>query len=141
VTVPPALELRLRGANAGFGDAIDAVNGFADRAHLPAELRHDVLVIVDEVLSNVLRHGGTGVGDLEVDMRMAIEDDTLVLRFADSGSPFDVLSVQAPDLDIPAGQRPAGGLGLVLIRALTDTQRYLREGGRNVLVLTRAVVR
>lgn len=141
MTIPPALELRLQGANASFGDAIDAVNGFADRARLPEELRHDVLVIVDEVLSNVLRHGGTGVGDLEVDMRMAIEDDTLVLRFADSGSPFDVLSVKAPDLEIPVGQRPAGGLGMVLIRALTDTQRYLREGGRNVLVLTRAVVR
>lgn len=141
MNVSPPLVLRLRGANARIGNAIDALNGFADRARLSEELRHDVLVIVDEVLSNLHQHGGVGTGDLEVDLRIAIEEDRLVLRFTDSGSPFDPLSAQAPDLEIPVGQREPGGLGIVLIRALTDSQRYLREGSRNVLVLTRAVAR
>lgn len=141
MTAPPALVLRLRGANVRIGNASEALNEFADSARLPEELRHDVLVIVDEVLSNVLRHGRDGGGDLDVDLRMAIEEDTLVLRFADSGPPFDPLSVAAPDLQIPVGERPAGGLGIVLVRALTDSQRYLREGGRNILVLTLQVAR
>ena len=140
MTAPPALVLRLRGTNARIGNASEALNGFADSARLPEELRHDVLVIVDEVLSNVQRHGHGG-GELDVDIRMAIEDDTLVLRFADSGPPFDPLSATAADLQIPVGKRRAGGLGIVLIRALTDSQRYLREGGRNILVLTISVAR
>jgi serine/threonine-protein kinase RsbW len=141
MTAPLALAMRMREGDATFGIAIDAVSDFAERARLPAALRHDLLVIVDEVLSNLRRHGGAHGSGLDVDMRMAVEEDTLVLRFADSGAPFDPLSVQAPDLETPVAQRRAGGLGIVLIKALTDSQRYLREGGRNVLVLTRSVAR
>ncbi|MDD3856782.1 MAG: ATP-binding protein [Methanoculleus sp.] len=38
-----------------------------------------------------------------------------------------------PLLDIPAGERPIGGLGVHFIRTVTDSVTYAREGEKNVL--------
>ncbi len=56
-------------------------------------------------------------------------------EIVDSGIPFDVLSVPPPDLDAPVMERPTGGLGIHLIKRLTDSAAYRREGGRNILEL------
>lgn len=132
---------RLRGGDATVGGALESVNGFADRAGISDELRSDLLVIVDEVVSNLLKYGGVKREELDLEIRASIEGSDLVLRFSDSGLPFDPLSAKAPVLEIPVEQRRNGGLGIHLIRTLTDSQRYARENGRNVLVLTRSIAR
>lgn len=136
---PAQTEVRLQGAQATSSEAMRAVESFADKAALPAGLRNDLLVVVDEVVSNALHYGGVARGALELDIRASITGGVLELRIADNGLPFDPLAAAAPALDPPLATRPAGGLGIHLVRALTDTQRYTREGGRNVLVLTRAL--
>jgi anti-sigma regulatory factor (Ser/Thr protein kinase) len=139
-TVPPMVT-RLRGGEATVGRALESVSGFADRAGIPDALRSELLVVVDEVVSNALKYCGVKREELDLEIRASIEGGDLVLRFSDSGLPFDPLSVKSPDLEIPVEQRQEGGLGIHLFRALTDSQRYLREGGRNVLVLTRSLAR
>jgi anti-sigma regulatory factor (Ser/Thr protein kinase) len=42
-----------------------------------------------------------------------------------------------PDFDLPADQRPVGGLGLLILRSLVDEARYRRQDGRNHLALVR----
>jgi sigma-B regulation protein RsbU (phosphoserine phosphatase) len=137
--LPSPLLLRLLGAEVKFSNAINPLKDFAERAGLPEELRNDVMVIVDEVLSNVVQHGGKAREQVELEIRLSIEDRALVLRFADSGTPFDPLSAAAPAPELAASERPPGGFGIHLVKALTDSQRYARENGRNVLVLTRSV--
>jgi sigma-B regulation protein RsbU (phosphoserine phosphatase) len=137
----PPMVMRLKGADITIGNALDPVNGFAERAGLPSELRNDVLVIVDEVLSNLLKYASPDRDKLEVEIQMSIEKGALVLRFVDSGAPFDPLSATASQPEIPVEKRQAGGLGIHLIKALTDSQRHTREDGRNVLVLTRSIAR
>jgi phosphoserine phosphatase RsbU/P len=136
---PPPLVIRLHGAGVKFSNAIEPFRSFAERSGLPEELRNDVMVIVDEVLSNVLKHGSVAREQVELEIQLSIEDGALVLRFADSGTPFNPLSAAAPALELAESERPPGGVGIHLVKALTDSQRYARENGRNVLVLTRSV--
>jgi anti-sigma regulatory factor (Ser/Thr protein kinase) len=42
-------------------------------------------------------------------------------------------------LDAAAEERPIGGLGIHIVRALADQARYRREGGRNHLHLVRRI--
>ncbi len=135
----PPLVLRLKGAQATSGSAMGAVQAFAEAAALPAGIRNDLLVVVDEVVSNALKYGGAMREDLELEIRASISDSVLELRIADNGLPFDPLAAAAPALDRPLEDRPVGGLGIHIVRALTDTQRYAREGGRNLLVFTRVL--
>ena len=135
----PPMEVRLKGPRATSSEAMRAVDSFAETAALPPELRNDLLVVVDEIVSNALKYGGVERAALELDIRVSISGGVLELRIADNGLPFDPLAAAAPALDQPLAIRPAGGLGIHLVRALTDSQRYVRAGGRNVLVLTRAL--
>jgi len=47
-----------------------------------------------------------------------------------------MLARPAPDFTVDATERPIGGLGIPLIRALMDNATYQREGARNILRLT-----
>ncbi|HSE94372.1 MAG TPA: ATP-binding protein, partial [Methylomirabilota bacterium] len=60
-------------------------------------------------------------------------------RFADTAHPFDPLARPDPDLDIPAAERPVGGLGVFLVKRLAHRCEYTREGDQNVLTVCCAV--
>ena len=55
------------------------------------------------------------------------------MTITDNGVPFDPLTAPVPSLDVPAEERPIGGLGVHFIRTVTDSVTYAREGERNVL--------
>jgi anti-sigma regulatory factor (Ser/Thr protein kinase) len=56
-----------------------------------------------------------------------------VLEIADTGKPFDVLSLPEPDITLDIKDRQVGGLGIHFIRTLSDGVSYRRENGRNIL--------
>jgi len=133
------MRIVLRGPRPSVADASEALRRFARATGLPKELLHDLLVIADEVVSNWLKYGRTGAKEPEMEIQASVEPSRLLLRFTDTGPAFNPLEVESPDLDIPLEERPIGGLGVHLVRALTDSQRYERTNGRNMLVLSRTI--
>ncbi|MDD3847269.1 MAG: ATP-binding protein [Syntrophorhabdaceae bacterium] len=57
------------------------------------------------------------------------------ITITDSGPPFDPLRKAAPDTDAGIDDRPIGGLGIFLIKEMTDGVTYAREGGKNILTI------
>ena len=104
--------------------------GFPPRRALEIELA------VEEALANICLYAyPDSSGEVEV---RCTQDETrhLLIELIDSGIPFDMLARPAPDFTVEAAQRPIGGLGIPLIRALMDRATYHREGARNILRLT-----
>ena len=104
--------------------------GFPPRRALEIELA------VEEALANICLYAyPDSSGEVEV---RCTRDETrhLLIELIDSGIPFDMLARPAPDFTVDAAQRPLGGLGIPLIRALMDDATYHREGTRNILHLT-----
>jgi anti-sigma regulatory factor (Ser/Thr protein kinase) len=58
---------------------------------------------------------------------------------SDDGVSFNPLAVAPPDTTSPLEQRQLGGLGIHLVRSLTDEATYLRQDGRNVIRLVKVV--
>ena len=56
-----------------------------------------------------------------------------VVEIADSGIPFDILSLPDPDTTAEIMDREIGGLGVYFIRKMTDEVSYRRLDGRNIL--------
>ena len=102
-------------------------------------LPHRVMEIelaVEEALANICLYAYPhSSGEVEV---RCTQDETryFVIEFIDSGIPFDMLARPAPDFTVDAAQRPIGGWGIPLIRALMENATYHREGARNILRLT-----
>jgi anti-sigma regulatory factor (Ser/Thr protein kinase) len=92
---------------------------------------------VDEALTNVIRHGYDNRRDGKIFVRIVTlqnedGDEGLEIRIRDFGKQVDLVRICGRDL---ADIRP-GGLGVHLIRAMTNTAEYSHaEGGGMVLTM------
>jgi serine/threonine-protein kinase RsbW len=125
--------LRFPATSAGFADAVTALRAILDGRSPSARHRHDVALVFDEVVTNIVNHGRPS-GDVDAVIRFG-EETTLV--FEDDGVAFDPRTQPAP----PAATRRAdlriGGLGLVIVRDLCSRVDYERTADqRNRLTLS-----
>ena len=119
-----------------FAEAFARDCGFAD------DERARLLVILEELFTNVVAHGyGAQFRAGNVAVALGWRRGRLTIDFGDDGPPFDPLGHPRPDLDAPAEQRPIGGLGIAIVRALVDRARYRRKGDCNHLRLVRHLAR
>lgn len=85
---------------------------------------HDLVLSVDEVLTNIIRHacGGSSVSFEEGHIRVSFSNlsDRVEIAVEDHGPCFDPLKVPSPKLP---PDKP-GGLGIHLVRSLTDEVHY-----------------
>jgi anti-sigma regulatory factor (Ser/Thr protein kinase) len=88
---------------------------------------------LEEVLTNIISYGFPAGGRYDIQVQVAWSEGALQATVSDDGVAFDPLAAAPPDLGGPAEQRKVGGLGIHLLRTLTDTIDYRRDGGRNVL--------
>ena len=123
----------------GVRHALDEFERFSRTQGLSDGLRRRFLVALDEVLSNVSRHGGTS--GRPVQMEFTVDADRLTVTIEDEGPPFNPLDAPPADTVSPLEQRKAGGMGIQLLRELFESVRYERTGGRNRLTMTDRIVR
>ena len=111
---------------------------FARDRGLADDERARLLVILEELFTNVVAHGCGGqfaAGSIVVALGWTC--GCLTINFVDDGPPFDPLAHSEPDFEALPEQRPIGGLGIAIVRALADRASYRREGDRNHLYLVR----
>ncbi len=102
---------------------------------LPPTRVKEIELAVEEVLVNICDYAyPDATGEVEVRCTRA-EARQFLIEFIDAGTPFNILTLPAPDLTVDLEQRCVGGLGGVLIRAMVDGITYRREGDRNILQL------
>jgi len=97
----------------------------------------DMILAVDESATNVIVHGYQGRPS-SIEIEVAREGDSLVVRIRDRAPPFDPTTHPPPDLTLPLEQRRYGGLGIHLTRECTDAMLYrATPDGANELTLLR----
>ena len=95
--------------------------------------QRQIEIAVDEIFSNIARYAyNPDVGNATV--RVAVGDD-ITIEFEDSGTNYDPLSKDDPDVSLPPKQRKAGGLGVFMVKNIMDSVEYRREGDKNILTV------
>jgi len=115
------------------------VDQFCQRHGLPGREANAINVVLDEILSNVIHHGLDHSARHEISIALNLDAGEITMEVEDDGAPFDPTGVPAPVLADNLSERKIGGLGLVFVRALTDSIAYRRVANRNRLVLRRRV--
>ena len=111
-----------------------AARGLSSSNAFPLEL------ILEELFTNVLKYR-TG-GEDSVAVRLGLENDRLVLSFVEfQVDPFDITEVPEPDLSAPAHERRAGGMGIHLVKKLSDRVSYEHRDGVSTTTITKSVER
>ena len=119
--------------------ASELVDQFTARHGLADEDANAIHVVVDEILSNSIRHGLAGAATHAIALTLELSEGEIVVEVEDDGVAYDPTQAPAPVLAGTIAQRQVGGLGMAFVRSLTDSIEYRRVEGRNRLRLRRRV--
>src|SRR5208282_1693535 len=105
--------------------AMSQVEAFVRPFAATQRLSHDdmarVLIVLEELITNLVKYGySADTQPRTVEIALSIEGDQLLIELVDDACPFDPLAAPAPELDQLASARPIGGLGLHIVRTLTE---------------------
>ena len=115
-----------------LNQVIEFVEEAADRFELAPKKKFGLLVAVEEAFVNVC-HYAYPETEGDVSIACGTDNEAFVVEIADSGAPFDILSLPEPDTTSDIMDRQIGGLGVHFIRTLTDQVSYRRANGQNIL--------
>lgn len=139
-----AVELKfIKGSNSitVFADdnSIKPVNEFAEalteRLSVVPKIANKVSIAIDEIYSNIINYSGAEATTISY----SIKDRKLYITFTDDGIPYNPLKAEEPDITLPAEERKIGGLGIFMVKKMTESMEYNYENDKNVLRLVIAL--
>ncbi len=108
------------------------------RTHkLPAKLLHDLKLVLEETFINIVTYAYNNINEEEqtVCIEICHKNNCISLYFTDTGVAFNPLE------DVHLSEKPSnygnGGMGIQLIKLLTDEQYYKRTNQTNVFTLVK----
>lgn len=128
----------------GFEQAFGTLQSELDRDDLNPGTRYNVELVFEEIVANIVRHGGGSadgsadgaVSGVDVCVDVHVRDAEIVMTFDDGGVPFDPIGRPDPKKPTSIEETPIGGLGLMMVRKAAIDMRYERtEEQRNRLVV------
>ena len=130
------ISLRLSAALDEIAQIHDGLGSFAAQEGWTSKLEFEVILVVEELFTNVVKYGGCPGEPVRIDVTS--EPNRVTIEMADSGRPFDPLAdTPEPDTTSPVEDRAPGGLGLHLALTMTDELSYRRDGDFNRLTLVK----
>jgi anti-sigma regulatory factor (Ser/Thr protein kinase) len=133
------VEARIANRLEDLRQVVAMVDRFGAANRIAAGILHDLNVVLDEALNNVITHGFPAGAKGEIVVRLALEDRAVVIEIVDGGRAFDPRQAPAPDLTLPLRERRPGGVGIHFMKTLMDDVAYHRLDGQNVLRMTKAL--
>ena len=100
---------------------------------VPDALADKLVLCLNEVLANVVTHGGPPARSAPVRLVLAGEPGQASVTVSDAGPAFDPTAFEPKALPKSLDEATAGGRGLLIVRRCSDWQRYRHEGGLNHL--------
>jgi len=122
-----SVTIRCKGGEA-IGITVAAAQRFSAAEALGAPAVAHLAIIVEELVTNLVEHGGAG-DRVEIELTLVREGSAVLIGLGDDGPAFDPRGV-APQDAIP---ERGGGTGLDLVRAWAEIVDYRWDRGWNRL--------
>ena len=94
-----------------------------------------VVLVLEELFTNTVTHGYPTGGEGPVWVSLDLAGDAIEITYEDAAPAFDPIG-GAPAVPRPDEEQTPGGVGLALVRGLSASARYARDGDRNRVILT-----
>ena len=96
-------------------------------------------VAIEEVFVNIVRYAyPEGEGEAAIEVETTDSPRAVKITFEDEGVPFNPLEHEDPDIMLSADDRPAGGLGILMVKKSMDDVSYEYKDGKNRLTITKS---
>ncbi len=84
----------------------------------------DIILAVDEAVTNIIKHSYSFDPEGEIKIEIEIKDDEFIITITDKGKSFNPASVPEPDIRKYQKEHRVGGFGLYLMKKFMDDVSY-----------------
>ena len=114
---------------------LDFIIAFAKEHAFPESFTNKILIVGDELFSNIIKYGyEDNGGPITVKLSFNEEISEFILTIIDSAKEFNQLAVN----NEINGLR-IGGLGIFIVKQIMDECSYKRENNQNILSLKKSL--
>ena len=131
-------ERRFRRAIASLGELFAFVDSFVARHGIPGDPAFDLKLALEELFTNMVKYHPEGEETILVRLEREGPQVRATLQDFDVDS-WDVTCAPEPDLEAPVESRRPGGMGLHLVRKVTDDLRYEYRDRSSTITVTKRV--
>ena len=105
----------------------------------PEGTRYNILVALQEMITNILRHGYEGIEGGPIELEFICDQRRFEVELRDRGSAFNPLDYDLKDMPKEDMPQQVGGYGIMIAMVVMDDVDYERRDGWNCLKLTKYV--
>lgn len=131
------LTIEVRNTNDAIAPASQKAEAWLEAFDPSPKAMYLVPLAIEEMVTNCIKHGYDDTDEHTILITMSVDEGTLTMTIVDDGHAFDPLARSAPDLSGSVEDRQIGGLGIHLLKNLSDTMSYERRDAANRLTLTK----
>ncbi|MFQ3573835.1 MAG: ATP-binding protein [Thermodesulfovibrionales bacterium] len=116
-------------------EVIDLLSDVAISKGIASEKVIKMQVVLEEVFVNICKYSYNNGNNAGVLIRVWVDSNYIYVEFIDWGKPFNILDSEDPDISLDIADREVGGLGIWLVKNLSDEITYSRDRDKNTLRL------
>ena len=120
-------------------DSFAAVGAFADslsaKLEIVPKIAKKINIVFDEIYANIVNYSKATLANISY----RIESGKLIITFSDNGIPYNPLKAAEPDTTLSAEEREIGGLGIFMVKKMTESMKYEYVDDKNILTLVIAL--
>ena len=116
----------------------DLIDEWLESLDCSMKAQMQIDVAIDEIFSNIANYAykeGAGLATVSYDF----SDGKAVISFKDSGTKFNPLEKEEPDVSLSVEEREIGGLGIFIVKKTMDEVKYAYVDGENVLTIVKTI--
>lgn len=119
-----------------FEKLLNDIEGLLEETNCPADMIYQLNICFEEIYVNICNYAysnGNGDGKARILLEITENPYKVLIKFRDTGIPYNPLEKEDPDINLSAEERPIGGLGIYFVKNMMDEVLYEYNNGENVL--------
>lgn len=112
-------------------EVVQYFDNFNEENKIPRSMSAKIMVIVDEIYSNIVNYSGATFAKLYC--RLEQNRSRICMSFEDNGIAYNPLEKEDPDITLSSEEREIGGLGIFMVKEMAEDIKYSRINGNNIL--------
>lgn len=130
-------QIKAKAEMSNFQTFMEFVEDALKSIDLPQKYIFSLMTVTEEIIVNIIHYAYKNEsGDLEIDF----ESDGKIVRFIfkDNGIPFNPLEKSDVNTNLQVHERDIGGLGIHMIKSMTDNVTYQYQNNTNILKIEKS---
>lgn len=130
-------KIELQATIENTSELLSIVERGLEEASCPIKDQMKISVAVEEIFVNIANYAyGDSEGKAEIEIDIDNDKKSIIITFRDSGTPYNPLQHEDPDISLSAEEREIGGLGIFIVKKSMDEVSYQYEDGKNVMTIS-----